>query len=231
MKKTILIMLAIILITPTIVKAEEMNQEEQTPPITLTAIYIKTPEAKIGEKVYVELFANKEEITKITGEFVAANNQDTQKIELQELQSEESYFIFEENTKIDEEYELKYIKLSTNNGETVYKTNEKDEKEANYINTFEKGTVKILKNEEQKTNNEYISPVQEYSKVQNIVEEEYNADGGPSYMKEDEEAKQNAKIIFSITYITIIILAIIIISFLENKKTKIEIKKVKGGKK
>lgn len=143
--KTFILIIAIILmILPNIVMAQN-NAESK-----LTKFYIKTSEGKIGEKIYVEMNLDKVDATTSVGvNFRCSQTGDNFKADVQDIDTNNPYFILPDTVQVGNKYELFYIGVQDSNGGTTYSTyNIQGSTSSTYINCLGKKYVTVLKQDE-----------------------------------------------------------------------------------
>lgn len=104
-----------------------------------TGMYIKTDTAKVGDKIYVELYLigdkSNVSVTANFGEFT---------VDLKEVNSNAPYFILPANAKVGTRYEMYYINVKDQYGTITYSTNQGL---SNYTNCLDKKYVTVKVNE------------------------------------------------------------------------------------
>ena len=110
-----------------------------------TGLYIRSTEAGKGEKVYVDLYCMKD-VTEVKS-FLKAGDQYLT-VEIQDIKTNDPYFIMPEEAKDDVNYEMTAIEVTCPDGKVTYGTTIGS---ANYTNCFEKKYVKAIKIEEKNT--------------------------------------------------------------------------------
>ncbi len=144
MKKKIIISIIIIaLLLPTVLinftKAETQPFEE------FTSLFIKTSEAKPGDKIYVDLYAMFEGNAVVIAVLTNLNRPDkTYEAPINGIKMSDPYFTLDSDAKAGERLELTSIKVSTDSGLITYSTTPGGR---NYTNCLGKKYITVVGNE------------------------------------------------------------------------------------
>ena len=135
----ILIMVATLLISATMVKAETGAFHN------FTGLYVKTTEAEKGEKVYVDLYCM-DDVTSVRV-FLMGNSQYLT-ADVYDIKTNNPYFIMPNDVVEGVQYEIKMIEVNCNDGSVSYATSQGG---MNYTNCFGKKYVKAVASAQKNT--------------------------------------------------------------------------------
>lgn len=143
MKKKIIICILIITLLLSTFIINFTNAETQ-PFEKFSGLYIKSPEVKLGEKVFVDLFVNYDSSTKIKVSGVV-NKDKYYTREIINIGSN-PYFTLPNTMIVGDKFEITLIEVMDSNGTMAYST---DQGGINYINCLGKKYVTVVGNEEE----------------------------------------------------------------------------------
>ena len=118
-----------------------ISRAESTPFEYFTGLYITKTKASPGEKVPVELYLGKIDETTKVRMFIGSSALDYLTVEIQDILTNQPYFIVPTNALIGYEYSIGMVEVSDSKGSITYNTTVGGQ---NYYNTLGKGKIQIV---------------------------------------------------------------------------------------